>query len=188
MFGVPVPAKPEVLADDFLGEDLRRHRRDLQLVAVASLVVVALDLVPEKISALGVDFKETEQSRLLWTLFALTLAFLALFLFHAWSALSRWCDAFHAGEAEQRVFQDQIPDRQAWIRARLDEAHGADPSRLDTLAAEIDGQIVKLSGVRLRARTGQMLSTLGKLRFAVDFLVPTALGIAAAIVLLVRAI
>jgi hypothetical protein len=53
------------LGQDFLHEETRKERRNLQIVAVIGLLVVALNLVPNRISAVGVDFGEAKKQSFL---------------------------------------------------------------------------------------------------------------------------
>ena len=46
---------PKKLDTDLLSTETRRRQRNLEIIAVAALLVVLLDLVPTRVSALGIE-------------------------------------------------------------------------------------------------------------------------------------
>jgi hypothetical protein len=176
------------LGENFLHEETRRHRRNLDLVAVASLLVVFLDLVPTKISTLGVDLTKTDQRGVLAVLLAFDLAFLARFLIHASSDFVVYRDTSTRASREIEALEAQEFERMGWVDRRLEDYLAADPSDRAELAHEIKGQPWELARELQRARTLIALRRIGWLRFVSDFVAPVVLGNAAAVALLLELI
>jgi hypothetical protein len=58
--------------DEFLREETRKQRRNLDIVAVVAGLVVFLNLVPNRISVVGIDFGHTRKHTFLILLLAST--------------------------------------------------------------------------------------------------------------------
>jgi hypothetical protein len=78
-----------------LTEVTRKERRLLLGISAIGIVIVKTGLVPSKISALGIDFGETDQQALLTCLGAVVVYFFASFIIYAASDLAAWRMAFH---------------------------------------------------------------------------------------------
>ncbi len=172
------------LGADLLSDETRKERRNLNIVAVLGLLVVSLDLVPTKITALGIDFGQADQDALLWAILAFDAAFFALFSVYALSDLAEARERFQEVEDHTAQLDAQLPERRTYILERLEAAPGASPEEHQKLADEILLQAAKLERVRMRRREIALLRNLGFLRFFVDFVVPIALEIASAVALL----
>jgi hypothetical protein len=69
--------------DEFLREETRKQRRNLDIVAVLAGLVVILNLVPNRISAVGIDFGETRKQTFLILLLVFDLWFSLVFAIYA---------------------------------------------------------------------------------------------------------
>jgi hypothetical protein len=84
----------EISKDELLGEPLssvtRRERRLLLGVSVFSIAVVKAGFVPSKISALGIEFANTDQHSILRIMAFIGVYFLFAFLIYASSDFIAW--------------------------------------------------------------------------------------------------
>jgi hypothetical protein len=77
------PTPRELSLRDPLSDVTRKERRLLLGMSVIGIAVVKTGLLPEKISALGIDFSETNQKSLLIVFSLVTIYFLAAFMIYA---------------------------------------------------------------------------------------------------------
>lgn len=82
-FGEPEPRDPLSLVKDPLSEVTRKERRALLGISAIGLAMVNANLVPSKISALGIDFNALDQVVLLRSLGFVILFFLLAFIIYA---------------------------------------------------------------------------------------------------------
>jgi hypothetical protein len=175
------PTLPERLGADLLSDETRKQRRNLDVVAVLALLVVVLDLIPTRISAVGVDLGEPDQERFLWVLAVFDVAFLVLFVVYAASDF-----------VQARPSSDRCPRSYALskIKASGDSTTSATFSRApaghEETLREIGAQASKIAAAQQRARSLALLRRLGYVRFGFDFVLPVALGVAAAVALGVK--
>jgi hypothetical protein len=85
---------------DPLHETTRKVRRNLLASSVMGLAVVKVGLVPEKISAFGVEFSESNQEALLLFLAGIVFYFLISFLAYLSSEYAAWKLALKSEEIE----------------------------------------------------------------------------------------
>jgi Tfp pilus assembly protein PilN len=171
---------------DFLGEETRKQRRNLDIVAVLSALVVVLNLVPNRISAVGVDFGETKKQNFLILLLIFDLWFVVIFAIYAASDLVRIHMSLEQEGREAQLLQEQEEPRTELIRDRLMKAREAPDEEVPQIAADILAQINQLSLERLRQRSYETVHRIGRLRVVVDIFLPVVLGIAAAVLLIVK--
>jgi len=86
----------EVLLRDPLSEVSRKERKFLLGVCAISITIVETGLVPNKISALGVDFSPADQKSLLVIMALIVAYFLIAFMIYAVSDFIVWRIAFHS--------------------------------------------------------------------------------------------
>lgn len=79
------PIYQQVLLKDPLSEETRKERRNLLGVSTLGIVMVKSGLIPSKISALGIEFSQADQTVLLYALAVITIYFLLAFIFYALS-------------------------------------------------------------------------------------------------------
>jgi hypothetical protein len=90
----PTPA--QIAIRDPLSEVTRNERRFLLGVSIIAIALVRTGLVPSKISALGIEFSQTDQKSLFSVLALITSYFVAAFALYASSDFIAWRLAFRA--------------------------------------------------------------------------------------------
>ncbi len=75
----------ELKLQDPLSEVTRKERRFLLGISALAITIIKVGIIPTKITALGVVFKETDQQSFLWILGLLILYFLIAFIIYATS-------------------------------------------------------------------------------------------------------
>lgn len=83
-----------------LNETTRKARRNLMGSALLGVVITKVGLVPEKISAFGVEFTSANQQALLMLLIAAILYFAFSFAVYVYSELTAWQIVFTSKEIE----------------------------------------------------------------------------------------
>jgi len=86
-----------------LNETTRKSRRNLISVAFLGLVITKVGLIPEKISAFGLEFTTANQQALLSILFYTIIYFALSFLVYVYSELTAWKIVFTAKEIDELV-------------------------------------------------------------------------------------
>jgi hypothetical protein len=167
-------------SDEFLREETRKQRRNLDIVAVLAGLVVFLNLVPNRISAVGVDFGHTRKHTFLILLLAFDLWFLIVFATYAAGDLARLYMSLEQEGREAQLLAEQEEPRTELIRDRLMRAREAPDEEVEQIAADIFAQIGQLSVERLRGRTYEAIRRIGRMRLVVDIFIPIVLGIGAA--------
>jgi hypothetical protein len=79
-----------IILKDPLSELARKERRALLTTAGIGILIVQADIVPSKISALGIDFTSTNQKTLLIGMAAVVMYLLVAFALYAWSDFLAW--------------------------------------------------------------------------------------------------
>jgi len=82
----------------------RKQKRNVLAVSVLSILIVDAGLVPQRISALGVEFSQTDKATILRILFAANVYFAFAFLIYALADFSAW-------RAEIRWSQRELVDK-----------------------------------------------------------------------------
>jgi hypothetical protein len=169
------------VSGEFLRDETRKQRRNLDIVAVLAGLVVFLNLVPNRISAVGIDFGETRKHTFLVLLLLFNAWFLIVFAIYAAGDLSRLFMSLEQEGREAQILEEGEQPRYDLIRDLLRDAeHEDSDDQLNSLAAQINSQVRQLSGERLRARAYEAARRIGYMRVAVDIFVPLLLGAGAA--------
>ena len=88
------PTPSEIRVRDPLSQVTRNERRFLLAVSVIGITLVKTGLVPSKISALGIEFTQTDRKSLLSIIALITIYFLVAFAIYAASDFVAWPLAF----------------------------------------------------------------------------------------------
>jgi hypothetical protein len=80
----------DLLLGDPLGDVTRKERRMLLVVSVIAIALIKIGLMPTKITALGVEFTETNQQALLWIVSMINVYFLFAFVIYATADFFVW--------------------------------------------------------------------------------------------------
>ena len=75
---------------DPLSELSRKERKSLLLTSIIGIIISKAGLIPTKINALGIEFKETDQNILLLIVISLILYFLIAFIMYSSSDFLAW--------------------------------------------------------------------------------------------------
>ena len=114
------------LLGDALSKETRKERRNVLVASVLGFAVVTMDIVPAKVSALGIEFDAPARSAFLILIAGAVVYFLVAFCVYGCADFFVWKKKFHGYEIfkEQQVKywtkQDQLDD---------DEAHEGVPRR-----------------------------------------------------------
>ena len=114
----PTPA--EIAIRDPLSEVTRNERRFLLAVSIIAIALVRTGLVPSKISALGIEFSQTDQKSLLSVLALVTLYFVVAFSLYASSDFIAWRLAFRAAVKDWVAQSKKHEHERALVRDRPD--------------------------------------------------------------------
>ena len=100
---------------DPLSELARKERRNLLAASTLGIAIAKVGLVPEKISALGIDFSSTNKGALLLLLVGLVVYFLLSFLIYGLADFARWRREVLSSELD--VIQDIRHPKKATLAA-----------------------------------------------------------------------
>ena len=154
----------EVRLKDPLSDVTRRERRSLLAASVVGVTMVKTGLVPEKISALGVELSKVNQRSLLIVLASMTLYFLIAFILYASSDFLAWRLSLFESLGQIYV------KRRKWITVK--EAATDEDTLMDEFYREN------------KLRYFFLLShPISLLRAVLDFLVPVVFGVYAVLIL-----
>lgn len=87
----------KALEEEPLSEFSRKERRALLGFSVLALMIALCDLIPQKISALGVEITGTQQGYLKWVFFGLIVYFLVAFSISGLQDWLAWRGRIHEG-------------------------------------------------------------------------------------------
>jgi hypothetical protein len=96
----------DILLGDPLSEITRKERRNLLVTSVVGIAIAKADLVPSKITAIGVEFSQTNQKALMVVIGCILLYFFLAFIFYAWSDSLLWLRK-HT-KAQEKILRDEI--------------------------------------------------------------------------------
>jgi hypothetical protein len=167
---------------DLLSDETRRRQRNLDIVAVLALLVLTLDLVPKKISALGVELDKPDQRGILLALLIFVCAFAAAFVIYALSDMAFARERMGQIQEEINALAVEPGERTAWIKSLI--LGDVKPER--TLTEDVYAQVTTLAVQVVRIRNLELIKVFGWLRMFVEFAVPLGLATWAAIWLAVR--
>jgi hypothetical protein len=154
----------EILLGDPLSRVARSERRTLLGASAAGIVIAKSGLVPSKITALGIEFDQADQSIILKMLAWVIIYFLAAFLIYALSDLLAWRVAFSDAIIALRKDYYSLNPEQREVRQNVDHH----------LQEEI----------RARMVWQRFSNPVSLLRAVFEFLVPVVIAMCAVIVLL----
>jgi hypothetical protein len=84
----------QILLREPLSEDTRKERRNLLAISTIGIALVKTGLIPTKISALGIEFSQSNQRALLYILLAMIIYFFLTFAIYAISdVLNHWAQS-----------------------------------------------------------------------------------------------
>ena len=86
----PLQVSPQVRVKDPLSETTRKERRSLLGISAVGIVIVRIGLIPEKISALGIEFTTHNQQAFLHFLAFIVLFYTLAFIIYAASDFITW--------------------------------------------------------------------------------------------------
>jgi hypothetical protein len=110
------PTPREISLRDPLSDVTRKERRLLLGMSVIGIALVKTGLLPEKISALGIDFSETNQKSLLTVFSFVTIYFLVAFMIYAAADFIAWRISLYMAiaEAGERREKQLDEERSKW--------------------------------------------------------------------------
>jgi len=161
----------ETLLKDPLRELTRNKRKYLLLSSVIAIAVIKAGFVPTKVSALGIEFQQSEQRYLIIFISLIALYFLASFILYAVADLLAWIH-------EIRVIQkltirhgiEKNEARKAPLRDKTDIKIALREKVIEEQQKDLDTE--KLSKLVLSSTTPVVL-----LKGFLDFVLPILVGI-----------
>lgn len=92
---------------DPLTETARKVRRNLLAASVVGIVIVKVGLVPNKVSAFGIDFTQANQEALLQLIAAVIAFYSVTFLVYVASELTAWNIALRSEQFDSMMSQER---------------------------------------------------------------------------------
>ena len=157
---------------DPLSEITRKERRTLLAVSALGAIMVKANIVPQKISALGIDFGEINRTILLRSLALVIGYFLVAFILYAISDFVAWRIAI-----QNYLFELSVKDESEAI-----SKHGIPHEPIKTRSEDDALRRKALYEYRLR-RLGCWAKPIAFVRAAFDYLFPVVLAVYAIVLL-----
>jgi hypothetical protein len=159
-----------LLLKDALTDETRKERRNLLAASIVAIIIAWLNIVPEKISALGIDLKAPQQVKFLLLTAVVVAYFLVMFFFYAM--------------ADRKVERHPIIQR---ARDAISQ-EGSERTFIASLAvdgstADANTSLNDLIRMQNRIRKSLLLS---KIRSVLDFWFPITFGGLALLSVLIR--
>jgi hypothetical protein len=152
------PLRPlEIRFRDPLSEVTRKERTALLAVSAVAIVISTTGLIPTKISALGIEFGNSDQAALLFVLQCIVGFFICAFLFYASFDFVAWRVMWHDSVWNTYLSESQIP-----------------PENRQTDANKVAIQMVDLNIKWWRISTPVI-----NLRYAFEFFIPLLVSVIA---------
>ena len=85
---------------DPLHQTTRKVRKGLLLSSIIGILIVKMDLVPTRITALGIEFSQSDQESLLSMIALLVAYYLINFVIYLWTEFASWKIAVASNHAE----------------------------------------------------------------------------------------
>lgn len=175
--------------EDRFSDETRRARRSLEVASVAGLLTYFLDLVPQRVSALGVELSEGRQDRFLWALATLIAVLLIAFCIYVISDATRFTsnptnDPKDPNDPDDPLF-DAYRARLNELADRLGEAVGS-----EAYAGVLEDHraiVNKMARLRFKATVWRAARRTGLLRLVAEIFAPSVLAIVAVALLVARA-
>ena len=111
----------EVIVSDPLSPVTRAERKSLLGVCSIALAIEYAGIVPTKISALGIEFSQADQRRLLFALACVVAYYMVAFVTYAWNDHIAW-QLSHSSAADQVIEFGRGPDRRREVLSPRDPA------------------------------------------------------------------
>ena len=172
----------ESLRDDPLTPQARSQHRNVLLAASIAILVVQLNLVPTRISALGVDLETDDRRTIRVALLLAVIYFIVSFLAAAIGDVVLWRQA----HGEARDARDTTAQNIEKFRARIEEVRAkedADRERREreggprrTSRADLNAAIADLLDAERRHTLYRVLVPTGVVRALIDFVVPVVVA------------
>lgn len=144
----------EIHLKDPLSQVTRNERRNLLGASAIGIVIVKTGLIPSKISALGIEFTQTDRRSLLLAIAAIVGYFLLAFLVYASSDLLAWRVSF------QKALLDSL----------------LSPSQDTDISEDELRKRMKTIGPNLRSFWFEMAKPISFVRAIFEFVVPILIG------------
>ena len=167
-----------IILKDPLSDLSRKERRSLLATAAVGLVIVEADVLPSKISALGIEFDSTNQAVLLIAIACVIGYFLSAFAIYAWSDFLAW--RLSITESALEAIRD-------FSRPRVNDLVHADRAvvpRSEKESKVLEDQFVEHIGYL--GRWNRLSKPTAIVRGCFEFLLPIVFGIVAIVEILRR--
>jgi len=191
---MPEPQFPKAILKSPLSDDTKNERRNLLVASAIGIIIVKTGLIPTKISALGIEFSQTDKTMLLkilaWIMIYLTISFS---IYALSDFVSRVVDVFLSNAEYAKQTYKEITDgikeqlkikeeQEALIRGvNNKELTAEDRDKLVARAKEMGAQILASQAEVEEKEKIIRLRKLSKLLFVprllLDYLVPLAAGV-----------
>jgi hypothetical protein len=157
-----------------LSDQSRAHHRNLLLAGSLSIVIAELNLVPTRISALGVDLESSDRHGIRVALLITVGYFLAAFLTYAIPDYLRW-------QAGHRAAAEMGTTIRGSVQTFADEMDAQAPKIKDDQESRVQYDEARRHMLDAQRRTTfyAVLVPMDWIRATLDFLVPTAVAITA---------
>jgi hypothetical protein len=155
--------KHPILIKDPLSEVTRRERKAFLGLSILAIAVIKANLIPNKISAFGVEIDHVNRGELVTLLTVVVFYFLMVFIAYAFSDFLGWRIAFWEGVRARAIEREQLERK---------ESEGADE----------DSQAVEKCNKHQRALSAKAIPV-SVIRAFLDFVLPVFVGVAALMVL-----
>lgn len=172
----------EHLAETPLGEQSRAHHRNLLLAGSLAIVIAQLNLVPTRISALGVDLHSGDRHGIRIALLIAMIYFVVAFTTSALADAVAWRERHSEASAAQHDNLETLAELQEERNAASQQLLG-DPARVTTASETYERLDRRFLAATRRRTLYALLVPVDLLRGVVDFAIPLGVGIAAIICL-----
>jgi hypothetical protein len=172
------------LAENPLSEQSRAAHRNLLLIGSLSIVVAELNLVPTRISALGVDLDVGDQHGIRWALLIAVIYFGVAFLAPAVIDFAAWRGTHTDARQSGKTTRANIARFTTELQERA-QAVERDPNGLTTAHTQFQEAVAQLFDVQRRHTLYRLLVPVDVVRAVLDFAVPLAVGTIAIVVLVI---
>lgn len=162
----------EIAVSDPLSEVTRGERKTLLGASAIGIVIVKTGLVPSKISALGIEFAQTDQRALLLAIGAIVAYFLCAFMIYAVTDFMAWRYRLH----KAALLVDLEYGKKVTTVPVVTELDSEGKRR----KVEVDEKMKELHLVTVGEREGRLNSrsyAVSKLRAVFEFIVPVIIAI-----------
>jgi hypothetical protein len=174
------------LAQEPLSDLARAQHRNVLLVSSLAILIAQLNLVPKKISALGVDLQSSDRNAIRIALLLAVVYLLVAFLTSAvadyaeWVAVKREAREMH-GQVRAALSTAEVEEREVWAPQLAN-----DPDKQTDVWSRYGDHQNNVALWTNRTQLYSRLEPVSRVRTFLDFVLPIALSVTAVIELLVR--